>query len=502
MSPPPSDVYFTFEDSEHGVLIRIAEYLFNEFLTLCRLTDTVPLRERGLTKYQKRLQLIVWYLVRLEALLDLRFTPKDLPFIGWHETSHEQMPIAGYLISNTSTPSQVCTSVLSAIYPGNQAKAALDSLRSAAYLTTLGSFTDGLSFLVNCHVCGMITGENLVFALTALIESRSLSANDSEWLESMLSGDLPLSNMAWRNVAIASQDILSTIFPADSANRTQSNLSVFNIDWFHEVLVSALDKIDEVRRASTYNRWLTRYFEVLPLVRATTTLSRFAGRPNLGLQAALSQLEEIKADTGILVSSLAKGDGMYSHGIFRSFGAFMGHIQMTGQQGVLERIMYERLLIPQAIERYINHVEVRGISFFWVGELPVEWHHVGWSLAHPVAAITGTARGFDPPTTEDHSRIAELTEKGLFDESIEASQELLEKNPWSAELYGELAIALDKSDRQKEALEKIITAIVLRPENCLLWISLAVILRRMNQTEQAAIAEGLGNEISTLWPSC
>ena len=66
--------------------------------------------------------------------------------------------------------------------------------------------------------------------------------------------------------------------------------------------------------------------------------------------------------------------------------------------------------------------------------------------------------------------------------------------PWSPELRGELAIALDERGDPEAALEHILAAVFLRPANPLLWQSLSAISHKLEHYDDARMATELALE--------
>jgi Flp pilus assembly protein TadD len=63
----------------------------------------------------------------------------------------------------------------------------------------------------------------------------------------------------------------------------------------------------------------------------------------------------------------------------------------------------------------------------------------------------------------------DLLAKHKYDEALSTMRPLLEHYPYAAPLYSLMAIAYDNSGRHREALDKVIPAIVLMPGTAQFW---------------------------------
>jgi len=480
-----------FESAGFPATTFLAECWYDELMLLNRCSISSNAHQ-ALEKYLGRFAFGMEYLRRMEGTTKLRFAPSAEPALCWVGGRCAELPMAGEVGSTEGySASEVFLSTAVALDPSRRLWAIQSCVRTILFLTAEQDLDHGLHFITRCAARGLLNLELVLPALQLILAARGQVESDGALVRKLLDGEPPNRFEDWRSAAIA-PDAIGQASVAVLANSRKAAPPID--DWVVSVADSALELVESTRKAASYGEWLTGYMELTVYTRLVASAARFLSDVPLPVRTTLSQLEEIKADAGLLSDVLGSGDGLWYRNVFQRFGFFAGYFRMVGGDSLLQRILEQRLLIPDAIRPHANLVDVAGLSFYTLADLPDGWAHIGWQSAHVVAAFSRATSAFDPPPADIHSAISEHIEAGRYHDAITQASKLLKEMPWSPELRGELAIALDSCGQSEAALEHILAAVFLRPTNPLLWQSFAVISHKLKHDDDARMAAGLARE--------
>jgi tetratricopeptide (TPR) repeat protein len=262
------------------------------------------------------------------------------------------------------------------------------------------------------------------------------------------------------------------------------------------LLELALDRVAVLRAAKSFDEWIVaRSLAESTLSAVCLLLSR--KRVSLALRTALSQLEEIAADSYSFLVSYALSpksrDWQVPDALHRHEEAMCG--RTVPGSAARARLQRQRVLRPDELE---------GVDLRIGPQLPRRWRHLSWRLIKSAAAFVDATDPKavemckpvpevllgEPPINLD-AMLARLVASNDDRESLAICRTMLEWLPWSALLRLELAIRLDETGENDQARQVIIEALTLAPDDPDIWQSAAVILFRGGAHEEAEIATGI-----------
>lgn len=244
----------------------------------------------------------------------------------------------------------------------------------------------------------------------------------------------------------------------------------------------AWSDVSKLRACADIDEWTGQMYASAPALHTLGALIDAAGpRAGIAERAARAQLAEIAADLPWIPSA---GQGI---GIMTVVGAVMlGAVAGEQQAGPewRERGFSERSAVPREV--YDALVQADGS---WAQTARARWFQLSWRTvsawmarfrpAEPVMTMRSSYFGLAaektyptagrPELATALAPTAELLANHRYDEALSIMCPLEEQYPYAAPLYSLMAIAYDNSGRHREALDKVIPAIVLMPGTAEFW---------------------------------
>lgn len=241
-------------------------------------------------------------------------------------------------------------------------------------------------------------------------------------------------------------------------------------------------EVGRLRACADIDEWAGQMYASAPALLTLGALIDAAG-PQVGIaiRAARAQLSEIAADLPWIPSS-GQGIGIITIVGTVTLGAVAGE-QQAGLEW-RERGFSERSAVPQEV--YHALVQADGS---WAQTARARWFLLSWrtisawmarfrpdepvmtmrSSYYGIAAESTYPTASRPELSSALAPTADLLAKHRYDEALSVMQPLEEHYPYAAPLYSMMAIAYDNSGRHREALGKVIPAIVLMPGTAEFW---------------------------------
>lgn len=517
-----SNVIFTSSKSEAGVLCNLASIFYKEAIAFGNISnmDTRP----GIDNYFKRIKFILFFLKLLDEKFDLKFKKNDLPYIYWHKDHKQSLPIAGFLNEElVPKPYEVLADIVNTWLVDSTSNVK-DIIRSLIYYTNKYDINSALKLVATFSKNGIAKSRELCSAIDFTLHYRSKYDNDKAFVNAMLNNVQFNNDDEWRKfvfdkalnekvINFASNFLhknkeVGSSRPSDKDIRTISTLNNPYKVVLSELIKTSVELVKSTKNSNSWDSFLSNYASLYRLILFLNKFKSYSENVGLGLKTVLSQLEEIKADYGIISVQIKKGHGIYSKEILHRLLDVISFIHTTRKDDkIIERVIEERIIVPQQINKYINRTETKGIQWYNYLQIPEMWQYTTWQMIHPISSIvnksfqellsTSDNENKDELLLLEHIKITALTDAKKYDDSIKVAQETLQKFPWAAKIWCELAIALDEKGEHAKAAEMMIIAITLQPQNPLFWKSLTVILKNLNCIEEAKISYSFSNLINS-----
>jgi hypothetical protein len=469
-------------------LLPLAEALFRQMLNLGRLSSAWPPDERTTERLMPRIGVTLALLELLTVTSQLRFARAGLAYVSNTQHWSEAAPGAG----RTGTgPDPAPADVVHTLLAGWAAHCRGEypirrPLRAALQHTRDHGLVEGLLLLIELLRLGYVPAEAANVVIDVLLRARGRVADDGALVRTLAPGAAALvSARDWTEAELID-------LPED--DRTVPD----HLPELGALVNLAIEQPERLRVAASLDDWVLLNCDVATVLGAVLdVLERSRDRLPLGVRALLSQWEENRADSGgythMLRSQLSEGKTGSPEWLI-GYGAL---IQAMAASHGGERMLRQRVVVPPG---YLSLVTSGAPT-------PPEWRHLSIDLMPLATAYQqesceflsiatsspAQATGSAPPVDADTFRTAftqilQATEAGEYDRSVELCHRMLSTLPWSSILRHELAIALDLSGKPEEALEVLVQAIRLRPEEGGLWQSLRVVLNRCDRPAEARLA--------------
>ncbi|MDO0938865.1 hypothetical protein QQY66_46795 [Streptomyces sp. DG2A-72] len=250
-----------------------------------------------------------------------------------------------------------------------------------------------------------------------------------------------------------------------------------------EVLVQrAWCEVGRLRACADIDEWTGQMYASAPALHTLCALINAAG-PGAGIavRAASAQLEEIAADLPWIAAS---GEGIGILTVIGSVivGASAGE-QVAGPEW-RERRFAERSAVPEEV-----YSGLLGSDGSWAPAARERWFQLSWRTVsawmarcrpdEQVMTMRSSYFGIAAESiypTADRPKLSSalaptqrLLTKHRYDNALSIMRPLEEHYPYAAPLHSLMAIAYDNSGRHREALDKVIPAIVLMPGEAQFW---------------------------------
>lgn len=517
-----SQIIFTSGNNKSSVLCNLASIFYKEIIVYGNISDmdTRP----GIDSYFERVRFILLFLKWLDEKSDLKYKKLDLPYIYWHKDHKESLPIVGYVNEELSPkPYEVFADIVNTWFVDTTSNVE-NIIRSVIYYTNKTDFNSAIKLIATFSENGIAKSSELCAALDFVLYSRSKCKSDKAFVNEMLNNAPIKHDDEWRKFEFDEtlhKKLINFTFNALHKNKEVSSQPgdkdiqrISAVNDSYKAVLSALIKtsvelVNSTRNSNSWNSYLSNYAALYRFILYVNKFKSYSKNIGLGLRTVLSQLEEIKADYNNIYIQLNKGHGIYSKEILQGLLHMISFIHTTREdENIIERILEERIIVPKQLSKYINRTKVKTLQLYNYSQIPETWQYARWQMIHPISCIvnksfkdllsTSENEKKDEFLLREHIRIATLTDEKKYDESVKLSQKTLQSFPWAAKIWCELAIALDKKGKHNRAVEMIIPAITLQPQNPLFWKSLSVILKNMKCLVDAKLAHELSSMVNLM----
>jgi Flp pilus assembly protein TadD len=401
--------FFHSNPNASTALRRLAELMFLQSQLFGQLSVDQGISRGQIQRAIMRVGPVLSLLTVLEQIADLRFDSVRLPFCYNRETWAKDCPAGGYTAgSDAPLPSQVLSSLAlswnlhdsisrtintSVSDPGWASTGESTNLverliRSALAVVMREGFATGLEYLFDLLRAGyIIDTEPLVNAMSILLVARAQTDSDTDMASRFYGGSLPESNEGGIN-----QDIYYDWMRIESLRvnwrnyRSLVDIVDFSIDlskiaeYIAGILKATLARVGLVREAATFDDWVIGQITLSGEITVATAVISGLVRPvPLAMRAALSQLEEIRADVGGLVNVLKLQCGIPSYYADENL-EFVKHVAQQYKRTLgdewVDRFFAERLLVPRVLRPTL-------LPDLAIQNKNAEWDALSWLLAEP-----------------------------------------------------------------------------------------------------------------------
>jgi hypothetical protein len=491
---------FTSSPNTQTAILPLAETLFADFVSFGRLAGHYRLTKQAMARYLDRAKFVVEFLTVLTARIDLRFADASrFPYVSNTKQWAEEAPSAGYTgTSNDPMPSDVAYTLFVGWLAHNENEYPNHRpLRAALQLLHDHDIETALQFVIELQVHGYIPDSAVVDEiLTLLCVGRAATETDSELLSRLIP-----TIATFRDPKDWIDSDIETSWLDDSSQyfwRGPQSAPLLEL---------ALDAVAKLRDSRSLDDWLARQ-----IIAGTTIwgVMNLIDRPalSLGIRTVLSQLDEIRCDTG---SFLYLARDVPITDTIVALDEVANAMLATAPPMGAHRLERQRALRPSCLA---------GVNFKSYSSLPMCWRHLSWRAICSFAAhaphdesqieLEWTAYPTSSNTPESIQRdidtIRSLVPSRDHHAAIAVLRPCLLRYPWSSVVRLELAIRLDETGSHKEACDLLVEALTLEPSDPLLWQSLTVVLNNCSAADEADFADDMRRATEAMhdsseWPS-
>ena len=453
--------------------------------------------------YAKRIALTTAIFQVFEGAVNLQFEEGETPLCY----NRVRWPSGGRIAGWSHAGDEVRASDLIASYVGNwqldwntaNAGSSVSRIvRCALFMCAERGLSGALCYLSDLSRHGFIVRtSSLASAIDALLCVRQIAGSDKELVRLAFGGTVPDGNQVWMSADFSPPSEIPALDPDHCGDAADTLLEV------------AMDAADLAREAQDYDEWLVGQHHLSMWLNAiTTVLGKVSASLPLHARAIMKQLEEIRADSGVLL--LGSHAGLLSHPLKEIWQHYVGLavvIKHSAGDGWEERLINERAFLPRVLAPWFLE--------FAAGRNdrvpPLAWAGVSSALATPYAAgvynhLELRYMPSDPGSSRDLKRANErmlealqqamaLANDGRMQEAGALQDRMVEQYPWAEFPKWERGILHDKQGAPDRALELIEAAVIIEPSHGLLWHSLAVVLERLGQHHEAKLAMAVSQMI-------
>ncbi len=554
VGPTQSPAWFTFSSEASKALRPISELLFAQLLAYGQLSLNQHNQPEAqiMSQLEQRIAPIRLIFEALESEGGLRFGDRSVPYLYNRIRWPNLAPLAGYTGStDLPRPSDVLVSLGDSWALQAHLRHWTSPLLRQAALWRCGE--DGLAntieWLFDLMQHGFLLNSEAIASLASrLLLGRSQVGSDQELVERCFPGGKPQDGTTWR-------EAFGTFTWVTSDGLCETSVAIVS-----SLVERCLATIDQVWQATNLDEWIQGQCVVYGTVWATQSVVAKTMRDvPLGLQSVLSQLEEIRADSGALYGEWTT-EPSYEHDLSyaKQLAAQFDRLGIEGE----ERFHSERLLVPVRLRPFFPGRD---------GDpMPSEWNRLTWKLAVPWTAVSGRRRyaaclraipfsvsellqvselrdflhthGVVDPKQQElavhneylmpfmfrfppegasftddeireavidaHSalymqqmteRIEEaraLIDRGEAEQAISNLRSFLDLYYAADPVLEMLGIAYSKIGDQEAALQQMIPAIVLKPGNRERWVLLSQVLRSLGHNGEASLTQAVSERLA------
>jgi hypothetical protein len=499
---PKSSQLFVCDTKASQVLLPLANILALEQLNFGRLVTLMNVDKTAFSLYQRRAKFTNHFLEYLEKNANLRFST-GIPFM--YNGFHWSGDLSGYTNGggDDPLPSHVFSSLVTAwAGAGTDSGLGYRALKATLYWIKQHDLAEGLDLLFDLLQYGFLAREkDAIICLKVLARAKSITKNAEELVQ-----------------------LLIPDWPADLSVTSWAQLDI-QVDWYEEgdpidisvlgwssLVLRCLNAVERLRKSASLDEWIVNHGTVdcvlgtvLGLVASGDT------QPPLALRAVLSQLSEVNADCGGFAPTLG-------------FQFAEGSLLLKQHEEVIlsdhapaisDRLREQRVTRPSLL----TSVDITDPM-----ALDDAWKYVHWPLIKPLFALTrkktssefcsvGSATTFlsSPWRRSRRQQRQAVRMTKLINEDVEAKREAILRGwtadqpdrvrsiaegalavyPWSSIFRRDLAAALDALEEHERALEVMLEAVFLEPEEPLMWQTLAAMLRNRDREFEYAFAHAM-----------
>lgn len=475
-----------------GLLKELTNSFFNQIQSIGNFLDinsTVELRETTI----KRVNIIKSFFYYLESQTEnvLNEGDEKLPFIYNTQSWPENFPISGYRNSKHPLPysSIVESYFITWNYQVQYKQKGFPSfprfLRSLLFICSQTNAVDALKYILDLYKYGYIIDINVVYTtISYLIYAYKKTEQDREMIQFFFERE-PSSNIEWRDY-----DFVNFNFDGSNSIRSPASLIKVLIDF-------TLEETGKIRNSSNYDNWLRGQWFIRRLIAVVQKLvTEHIPNQTIFLKSILSQLEEIRADSGSVETMM-----LYKEDVFYDFNTYNGIITMfksNAGRNWKERLLNERAFIPKEISENI----------FSHSPLSAKWSKPS-SIFAPIIVENVLKKDYaflffyltNGITKNIEMQDVQACLKNSFEikdkqERLQYLQELNKLYPFNDFIHYELGICFDEMGEKQRAIESIKSAILIQPEDPYRWHSLGVVLNSMGEMKLALAAFAVSQMIN------
>jgi hypothetical protein len=533
-----NDVLFVTADNEYPTLARLAGYFFRELQYFGVITSSGDMTDEIATSYiSARSGFIRSFLQTLETTCTLRFAANaNIPFcyntVEWNKAA----PMAGFTAPESIVlPSEVAVSLTlnGMLRTTNSLEQRL--LKCSLWYLDNTDLKHTLEYLFDLHYAGFTGYDELLDVAAVLLSGRCQAGSDQELITRTL-GRPTAEVTNWYEL-----------------KPQIGWIDVGSIDAEGKVILSSLfqrasQQVERVRTAEDLDEWIIGQAYVGGLLRVVKKLvNLFIDKPPLPWRAQLSQWEEIQADALGMMATARAGYNVLSPKMRVANAGIIGQVfRSKVGDGWHERFYRERLLVPAQLRQQLifgedlpmpaewEHLSWRVIHPWAIGiekrELPfaIRVNPPSADEVMDLAAVQQVMQpaGISEPTQQhqvltrylsgqddeftsilrevlpsdegelskklllaDFDMLQQLDLEGRYADATQRARLMIERYPYLAPAYQELAIALDRQGSPELAVDQLLAAIVLAPRDPFPWQSLGVVLDRLESGNEANFAK-------------
>jgi len=432
--------------------------------------------------------------------IDLK--PPHVPFVYNTATPDLSAPLAGYLDGERPQLAQAFSGRIGTwTLLGEAGHSFPRVMKSALWLALHDDPYEAVDFSLRLGAHGLANGRTLLAVLMHL----------DRFLDETPSGELRVKSEAFEGDSVPQTTAQWIECIPSYPDETQTD-SYRPSAWMNSAVVASAGRImDWIRSASGLDQYAARHCMSLDTIRVALAMLRDNPEPRpVAVNGAIDVLEEVKADCGALLrmlcSKLVTPD--LANTLSLTSGVIIAWKSLFEDDPTVDRFR-DRTVVPHALEKHFL-AKLTGNS---MPTLPDAWSRGGaWFgpvfegrvFDAPDALVRARKHqegGWQLASGEDIERessellrtVQAFGDQRNMGQRVMATASFLEEYPLSWLALQEHAISLDLSGDPGGACRLITDALLLAPWHPHIWQSFAVVLGRLDQQRDAAVAAAIAH---------